>query len=267
MHFSTYFNNHVIYRLDKEKYLAEELGIGIMAGSSFITKRCMRERIRDMCIPNALVKELTGSVTHVSLNQFFFHKIIENNTKFINFVIQIESCSKFWFQPTTEQQNVRRYSRELSENNFITQCVDYVAVTNKQIIVARDMTDQKLYRARLVSWEFDQHTKDYKSATVCFIDFGHSQKCKLNDLFVFTQENEMATKPPRCFAARLAGIQPSTANITGGHIWELASVQMFQKFVKNQNNTVKAEVYFLQYFVCLFFFNNFKLLIYRFILW
>lgn len=56
-----------------------------MDGSKFMTKRCMRDSIRDLCIPNAITKEVTVTVTHVSLNQFYLEfnsigslKIIEN---------------------------------------------------------------------------------------------------------------------------------------------------------------------------------------------
>lgn len=148
----------------------------------------------------------------------------------------------FWFQPKSEKQRVENFKKVLNDNTngIIELCVDYEVVTHEDIIVARDRNDNKLYRARLVTWDYDQFTNEYKTATICFIDYGHTQKCDTVDLFVFTRANEMATMPPRCFQCRLAEIQPSTANISGGNMWDHDAINLFKRFVFDCD--VKAEV-------------------------
>lgn len=58
--------------------VAEELGIGIMTGSTFLLKEKVRDDVDNMCIPNALVKEVRGFVTHVSskVTKIYFSFII-----------------------------------------------------------------------------------------------------------------------------------------------------------------------------------------------
>lgn len=131
---------------------------------------------------------------------------------------------------------------EPGHKRIIEPCVDYLQLNQTMILVARDQTDQKLYRARLIAWDYDQYSKIFKG-TVCFIDTGRTQKCQLEDLFMFTQEIRQSKLPPRCFQCRLAEIQPSTANISGGHMWDRDGVERFKSLVNNIK--VKAEVNWL----------------------
>lgn len=135
-----------------------------------------------------------------------------------------------------------KYELNESSNKIIESCHDFLGLTHNQIIVARDYNDNKLYRARFIAWdnEYDEFTHDFKYATVCFIDYGYTQKCDVADLYVFTGNNEMATMPPRCFQCRLAEIQPSTVNLSGGNMWDHRAIQQFKLFLLECE--VKAEV-------------------------
>lgn len=123
---------------------------------------------------------------------------------------------------------------------MIESCNEFLSIKHDQIIVARDHNDNKFHRARLVATDYNEFTNEFKDATVCFIDYGHTQKCTKNDLYVFTRDNEMATLPPRCFQCRLAEIQPSTVNLSGGNMWDHCAIQQFKKIMLNCQ--VKAEV-------------------------
>lgn len=71
------------------------------------------------------------------------------------------------------------------------------------------------------------------------------------DLFLFKADIEQSQMPPRCFECRLAEIQPSTANISGGHAWDRRVIERFQQTVLNRR--VKAEVIFNLAFFSVFF--------------
>lgn len=107
------------------------------------------------------------------------------------------------------------------------------------IIVARNHSDNKLHRARLTEFECDSHTMMFKG-TVRFIDIGQTQKCQLKDIYLFAQPVEQSKMPPRCFKCRLAEIQPSTSNISGGFMWDLEAIDLFN--IHTANIVVIAEV-------------------------
>lgn len=155
--------------------------------------------------------------------------------------MQVESCSKFWFQPKIEKQIVQHFNRELNNPNtsIIERCTDLASAKQSDIIAARNKNDDRLYRGRLISWDYDAFTKSYK-ATVCFIDYGHTQQCDLRDLYTFTMETEESTLPPRCFQCRLAEVQPSSGNISGGFKWDNEAIESFKTFVLDRD--VKAQV-------------------------
>lgn len=96
--------------------------------------------------------------------------------------------------------------------DIIYHCDDYMAITQASIIVARDHNDDKLYRARLIGWDYDINSKMFRGS-VRFMDSGRSQKVTMSDLFLFQQDIEQSKMPERCFECRLAEIQPSTANV------------------------------------------------------
>lgn len=118
-------------------------------------------------------------------------------------------------------------------------CDDYMAITQASIIVARDHSDNKLYRAQLIGWDYDVKSKMFRGS-VRFMDSGRSQKITMSDLFLFQQDIEQAKMPARCFECRLAEIQPSTANVSGGHMWDRQVIDKFSEFVLNRR--VIAEV-------------------------
>ncbi|XP_031619138.1 probable ATP-dependent RNA helicase spindle-E [Contarinia nasturtii] len=208
-----------VMKPEKEMTVAEELGIGLVVGSTFMTKESLRDEISDLCIPKTQVKEIIGTITHV------------------------ENCTKFWFQPKNERPRIEDFYRELNDNRELTtiiqSCTDYTPLIEAKIIVARDHKDKKLYRARLISWDYNAFTKTFK-CTVCFIDFGRTQKCQMTDLYVFIKtQTEQDTFPARCFQCKLAEIQPSMANISGGNMWDRATVDLFNSFVTEREVTAK----------------------------
>lgn len=152
----------------------------------------------------------------------------------------MENCSKFWFQPTAERQTVASYGQQLNHRDqdiFVPCTEDDFPLNRTTIYVARNYSDEKFYRARLISYEFTSQMA-FKG-TVCFIDTGRTQKCERADIYVFTERGEtmeLATMPPRCFKMRLAEIQPSTSNITGGYLWDREAIAFFKE------NTMGCEV-------------------------
>ncbi|XP_055302653.1 probable ATP-dependent RNA helicase spindle-E [Sitodiplosis mosellana] len=194
---------------DREKQVAEKMGLGFMETDSFIFKGSCCGEIRNICIPKTTEKEVMGTVTHV------------------------ENCSTFWFQPIDERQRIEYYNQELNNDfhSILAQPKSLHTLSKTEIIVARDHADGKLYRAQLTSSE----------GTVYFLDSGRRQKCQLDDIYVFTRQTEQATMPPRCFQCRLSEISPSTANLSGGNMWDHEAIKVFKSFVIDRE--VKAEIY------------------------
>lgn len=161
--------------------------------------------------------------------------------------MQVESCSKFWFQPISEKDMVDKFVEELNRpgQNLFRPCDDPVDLNRSMIVVARDHSNDShpYHRARLINFNTDAMI--FKG-TVCFIDTGRTQKCELADLFVFNKDVLQAKMPPRSFSCRLAEVQPSTSNISGGYMWDREAIDLFNQLT--QNRCVKAEVtfFFLQ---------------------
>lgn len=155
--------------------------------------------------------------------------------------MQIENCSKFWFQPKNERNRIEKYNQELNNSScrIIEVCTDFATVSKTQIIAVRDRTDRKLYRARLTDYKYDDDRNIFKG-TVCFIDTGRTQSCYMNDVYVFVKRTEQTTMPPRCFPCRLAEIQPSMANVSGGNMWDRKAIELFSGFAVGRD--VTAEV-------------------------
>lgn len=129
-----------------------------------------------------------------------------------------------------------------NQDIFVPCIDDDLPLNRTTIYVARNHSDQKYYRARIVAYDFDSQTMTFKG-TVCFMDTGLTQKCELADIFKFTKNGEsieQATMPPRCFPCRLAEIQPSTSNISGGYLWDRKAIVLFIQLT--QRGEVKAEV-------------------------
>lgn len=235
----------VLFRPDHEKYIAEKFGLGIATGSTFTLKEQVRDDIEKMCLPSLAQNEMNGIVTQVShtlTHHVIFHRIHCNNRPKLK--IQVENCSKFWFQPSELHATVVNYARQLNQCNqdlFVPCTDDDLPLNRTTIYVARDYSDNKFYRARLISYNFSSQMT-FKG-TVCFIDTGHTQKCELKDIYVFTKRGEtleVALMPPRCFPCRLAEIQPSTSNISGGYLWDRGGIDLFKQYTSR--NEVKAEV-------------------------
>lgn len=131
--------------------------------------------------------------------------------------------------------------RELNENghDILKSCTDYTVLNRTMIIVVRDHIDNKLYRARLTEFDCDGVSLSFKG-TACFIDTGRTQKCGLKDIYLFTRAVEQSKMPPRCFPCRLAEVQPSTSNISGGFMWDREAIELFNKFALH--STVTAQV-------------------------
>lgn len=172
------------------------------------------------------------------------------NSKYIHisylYYVQVENCSKFWFQPKNERQKLEFFSQELNLNlnDIIKPCHDFATLIeiHSEIIVARNHEDQRLYRARLIYWHYDE-TKDIFNGTVCFIDTGRKQKCKLNDFYIFTKKSDQSTMPAKCFQCKLAEIMPSMSNLSGGNVWDCGAIELFKGFIFDRE--IKAQVSYL----------------------
>lgn len=53
------------FRIENERKVAEQLGIGFMTDSTFTMKGCVREDTHKLCIPKTMQKEIIGTITHV----------------------------------------------------------------------------------------------------------------------------------------------------------------------------------------------------------
>lgn len=111
-----------------------------------------------------------------------------------------------------------------------------------QLVVVRDKNDGLFHRARIIASEHDEYSKEFKHGTVCFIDYGHTQKCEPKDLYVFLVNDGMATMPARCFQCRLAEIQPSTVNLSGGNMWDQRAIEQFKQCLWNHRLTIEVSV-------------------------
>lgn len=160
---------------------------------------------------------------------------------YIYSVKQVENCSKFWFQPESVKRMVEFYVRELNENGqeISKPCTDYSDLNRTMIIAVRDQIDNKLRRARLNEFNCDSISMKFKGIA-SFIDTGRTQKCELKDIYLFTRPVEQSQMPPRCFPCRLAEVQPSTSNISGGFMWDREAIELLNKFALHIK--VKAEV-------------------------
>lgn len=107
-------------------------------------------------------------------------------------------------------------------------------------IVARDKKDgNRLHRARIIDYKLNARSRK-RVFLVNFIDFGHSQECSVEDLFVFTKNDEAYKMPPRCFQCCLAEIKPSTVNQTCGYSWDTTAKEEFEEFAKGSTVDVKV---------------------------
>lgn len=52
--------------------MAEKFGLGVATGCTFTMKEALRDDIKQICIPKASEIDVTGIITHVSRNDFFF---------------------------------------------------------------------------------------------------------------------------------------------------------------------------------------------------
>lgn len=157
--------------------------------------------------------------------------------------MQVENCSKFWLQPKSEKEIVKFFNLELNnkDTKIIKQCINTSNIQPSEIIAARDYNNDKLYRARFISWDYDDIRKSYKG-NVQFIDYGRTQQCDIKDLYTFTERTEQEGASPRAFECKLAEIQASTANLSGGFKWDAQAIELFKSFVLERE--VKAQVHF-----------------------
>lgn len=173
----------------------------------------------------------------IDINQFQNYNVIIS--------LQIENCSKFWFQSVNEAETVNGYTNDLNDptNAIIEPCAEDADINKNTIIVVRDKKDKKFYRARLQDWiPIFGSTK--RKCIVKFIDFGHTQECFVSDLYCFLEKNPASYMPARCFECCLAEIQPSSLNKNGGNSWEYEAIDLFRKSTRGKRVTAKVYLHF-----------------------
>lgn len=162
----------------------------------------------------------------------------------------MDSCSKFWFQPLSEKETVESYDKILNEPDcsIIEPYSVDEPIDKKTIIVARNKTNGRLCRARILASTKCSSRLTYK---IIFIDIGQTQDCSVDDLFNFNVKVSASQLPPRCFECCLAEIQPSTVNVNGGNLWDFASIDLFKRF--DQGKRVVAKVFLKLKFIFVYF--------------
>lgn len=125
----------------------------------------------------------------------------------------MDSCSKFWFQPLNEKERVKKYDSILNDPEFAQyyQSIDPDKIDKRIILVVRDRMSNRLLRAQICKAGTKIQRREPKF-TVMFIDFGHKQECKLDEIYSIKLKDDELQLPPRCFECRLAEIEPSTLN-------------------------------------------------------
>lgn len=152
----------------------------------------------------------------------------------------MDSCSKFWFQPLSEKERVKKYSKILNDPQFAQyyQSADSDKIDKRSMLVVRDRKRDRLLRAQVCN--VDRRNRESKF-TVMFIDFGHKQQCSLDELYTLKLKDDELRLPPRCFECRLAEIEPSTLNRTAGNYWDFDAVELFK--AKLEDVKVVAKVF------------------------
>lgn len=123
------------------------------------------------------------------------------------------------------------------ERLMVEPCLRDEKIDKRTIIVARNENDGRFYRARVLGRNADEFREEF---SIIFIDFGHKQKCSIDDLFNFSMKIEASQLPPRCFECCLAEIQPSTMNATGGNSWDFEAIELFKSQTRGELVTAKV---------------------------
>lgn len=155
-------------------------------------------------------------------------------------LFQVDSCSKFWFQPLNEKERVKKYSKILNDPQFAQyyQSVDSDKIDKRLMFIVRDRKSDRLLRAQIC--KIDRSESQDLKITVMFIDFGHKQECSIDELCTLKLKDDELQLPPRCFECCLAEIEPSTLNRTAGNYWDFDAVELFKAKMKDVKVVAKV---------------------------
>lgn len=162
----------------------------------------------------------------------YFQSYVENEWNNFDLSLQIDSCSRFWFQPEIEFVKVQEFEdylknyrktvlRPLSKN-------DRMQVGKVLIVAISDCSDLRYHRAKIVA--VTAQDARYK---VKMIDFGKVIDCSENQFYEYCgTSRKFIDLPPRCFECGLAKVQPSQIRYPDG-LWPNAAIDLL-KFETNQ---------------------------------
>lgn len=122
---------------DAIKY-AERLGIGIIEHDQFVLKRLPSIHIKDLCLPRSHEHSIVGKIT------------------------EVESCDRFWFQPKSEQETLKKFFEELNSETVRRIAVPFTSddeIAIGQMVAARNPRDWKLHRAIVVGSDIVEEEK------------------------------------------------------------------------------------------------------------
>lgn len=161
-----------------------------------------------------------------------FQCFVKSGWNYFDLFLQIDSCSRFWFQPEIESVKVQEFQdylknyrktvlRSLPKN-------DGIQVGRSLIVALSGCSDFKYHRAKIVAVA-DQQDR-YK---VKLIDFGEVIDCSEKQFFEYCgSSRKFIDLPPRCFECGLAEVQPSQLRYPDG-LWPNAANDLI-KFETNQ---------------------------------
>lgn len=103
---------------------------------------------------------------------------------------QVDSCSKFWFQPLNEKERVKKYSEILNDPQFAKyyQSVDSNKIDKRLMLVVRDRKSDRLLRAQVCN--VDRSGLREPKFIIQFIDFGHKQECSSDELYTLKLKDD-----------------------------------------------------------------------------
>lgn len=207
----------------QERKLAADSGIAVMLDREYVPKTVLHEHGQDFCRAPRLEDTDTGRITCV------------------------ETCSKFWFQPSERHEVVEHFDLELNAANeewLDKMPLQAFKLMNKSIIVVgvREQ-DGRLKRGRLTNWMYDDAKKNYR-CTIRFIDTGELQATTSDQLRVFNEHAmlsvDQAKAPPNCYQCCLAEVKPSLMNVSGGNQWEKDTIDYMQQLVEGKMVTIEV---------------------------
>lgn len=205
----------------QEQQLAENTGIGVKVNGKFVRTKPKYENGQDFCKAPRFEDTDTGEITFV------------------------ETCSKFWFQPSAQKEVAEHFDIELNaeKDEWLEPISNEDFKTMNKTVIVVGVNNGRFKRGRLTSWAFDELKCSYR-CTIRFIDTGEIQGTSSDFLYVFNKRGKLtsdqAILPPQCYQCCLVEVKPSQLNISGGNQWEKDTIEYMQRFVEGK--PIKIEV-------------------------